>query len=205
MTWFCNLNGGHTSDCAKLEPRVRISLNSLNLRDLSWETSGAVISYCSATWMMTMLNVQCNNWSTPPAWLKSHLPKSWQCLFFLSNDVDMQIGSYFTSHLWVNFKSLANLGFGLCQVFTLSLAALGSLMWLRKNKPSTLVPFIYASAGVVATMPSITRSGSSLNPLIFFLCDHGHLISKYQMNGYIHNDWNMHQLHPFTWLSYFKI
>lgn len=88
----------------------------------------------------------------------------------------------------MNLKSLANLGFGLCQVFTLSLAALGSLMWLRKNKPSTLVPFIYASAGVVATMPSITRSASYLNPLTFFLCDYGHLISKYQKNSYMHND-----------------
>ncbi|KAL3687497.1 hypothetical protein R1sor_013806 [Riccia sorocarpa] len=41
-------------------------------------------------------------------------------------------------------------------VFTVSLAALGSLMWLRKNKPAALVPFVYASAGLVATMPSIT-------------------------------------------------
>ena len=73
-------------------------------------------------------------------------------------------------------------------MFTLSLAALGSLMWLRKNKPSTLVPFIYASAGVVATMPTITRSASSLNPSTFFLCDYGHLISKYQMNSYMHID-----------------
>ena len=40
-------------------------------------------------------------------------------------------------------------------VFTVSLAALGSLMWLRKNKPSALVPLIYASAGVVAAMPSV--------------------------------------------------
>ncbi|KAK3425450.1 hypothetical protein EUGRSUZ_F02400 [Eucalyptus grandis] len=43
-------------------------------------------------------------------------------------------------------------------VFSISLAALGSLMWLRKNKPKTLVPIIYACAGIVATMPSITRS-----------------------------------------------
>lgn len=41
-------------------------------------------------------------------------------------------------------------------LFTVSLAALGSLMWLRKNKPSALAPFIYASAAVVAAMPSIT-------------------------------------------------
>lgn len=41
-------------------------------------------------------------------------------------------------------------------VLTVSLAALGSLMWLRKNKPKVLVPFIYASAGLLATMPSIT-------------------------------------------------
>ncbi|KAG0579425.1 hypothetical protein M758_4G097400 [Ceratodon purpureus] len=40
-------------------------------------------------------------------------------------------------------------------VFTVSLAALGSLMWLRKNKPSALVPVIYASAAVVASMPSV--------------------------------------------------
>uniref|UniRef100_A0A0E0D7D1 BOS complex subunit TMEM147 n=1 Tax=Oryza meridionalis TaxID=40149 RepID=A0A0E0D7D1_9ORYZ len=42
-------------------------------------------------------------------------------------------------------------------VMTLSLAALGSLMWLRKNKPRTLVPIIYACALLLATMPSITR------------------------------------------------
>lgn len=41
-------------------------------------------------------------------------------------------------------------------VLTVSLAALGSLMWLRKNKPKTLVPIIYASAGILASMPSIT-------------------------------------------------
>jgi hypothetical protein len=40
---------------------------------------------------------------------------------------------------------------------TLSLAALGSLMWLRKNKPKTLIPIIYACALLLATMPSITR------------------------------------------------
>jgi hypothetical protein len=42
------------------------------------------------------------------------------------------------------------------QVMTLSLAALGSLMWLRKNKPRTLVPIVYACALLLATMPSIT-------------------------------------------------
>ncbi|XP_078442607.1 seven transmembrane domain protein [Wolffia australiana] len=41
-------------------------------------------------------------------------------------------------------------------VLNLSLAALGSLMWLRKNKPRTVVPLIYACAGILATMPSIT-------------------------------------------------
>lgn len=45
----------------------------------------------------------------------------------------------------------------LFQVLSISLAALGSLMWLRKNKPKTLIPIIYACAGIVATMPSITR------------------------------------------------
>lgn len=44
------------------------------------------------------------------------------------------------------------------QMLSLSLAALGSLMWLRKNKPKTLIPIIYACAGIVATMPSISRS-----------------------------------------------
>ncbi|CAA6667484.1 unnamed protein product [Spirodela intermedia] len=48
-------------------------------------------------------------------------------------------------------------------VLNLSLAALGSLIWLRKNKPRTLVPIIYACAGILATMPSITR----------FLFEHG--------------------------------
>ncbi|XP_073006035.1 uncharacterized protein [Typha latifolia] len=41
-------------------------------------------------------------------------------------------------------------------VINLSLAALGSLMWLRKNKPKTLIPIIYACAVLLATMPSIT-------------------------------------------------
>ncbi|KAL3840356.1 hypothetical protein ACJIZ3_024947 [Penstemon smallii] len=41
-------------------------------------------------------------------------------------------------------------------VLSISLAALGSLMWLRKNKPQTLIPIIYLFAGFVATMPSIT-------------------------------------------------
>lgn len=46
------------------------------------------------------------------------------------------------------------------QVLSISLAALGSLMWLRKNKPRTLIPIIYIFAGIIATMPSITRSGA---------------------------------------------
>ncbi|KAF4353519.1 hypothetical protein F8388_013811 [Cannabis sativa] len=41
-------------------------------------------------------------------------------------------------------------------VFSISLVALGSLIWLRKNKPKTLIPIIYACAVIVATMPSIT-------------------------------------------------
>lgn len=41
-------------------------------------------------------------------------------------------------------------------VFTISLAALGSLMWLRKNKPKTVIPIIYTCAVIIATMPSIT-------------------------------------------------
>ncbi|EFJ04534.1 hypothetical protein SELMODRAFT_169883 [Selaginella moellendorffii] len=41
-------------------------------------------------------------------------------------------------------------------VLTVSLAALGSLMWLRKSKPSALVPIIYTSAGILAAMPSIS-------------------------------------------------
>ncbi|KAG6536767.1 transmembrane protein 147-like [Zingiber officinale] len=40
-------------------------------------------------------------------------------------------------------------------VLNLSLAAIGSLMWLRRNKPKTLIPIIYACAGILATMPSI--------------------------------------------------
>lgn len=41
-------------------------------------------------------------------------------------------------------------------VFSISLACMGSLMWLRKNKPKTLIPIIYSCAGILATMPSIT-------------------------------------------------
>jgi hypothetical protein len=54
-------------------------------------------------------------------------------------------------YLLQGLESNANL------VLTVSLAALGSLMWLRKNKPSALVPVIYTTAGVVAAMPSITN------------------------------------------------
>ncbi|KAJ8460036.1 hypothetical protein OPV22_032962 [Ensete ventricosum] len=59
-------------------------------------------------------------------------------------------------------------------VLNLSLAALGSIMWLRKNKPRTLIPIIYACAGVLATMPSITRSeydtiGTSVEAAIVYL------------------------------------
>ncbi|XP_038970273.1 transmembrane protein 147 [Phoenix dactylifera] len=53
-------------------------------------------------------------------------------------------------YIFQGFEANANL------VLNLSLAALGSLMWLRKNKPRTLIPIIYACAGVLATMPSIT-------------------------------------------------
>eukprot|EP00252_Welwitschia_mirabilis_P003189 TRINITY_DN1327_c0_g1_i1.p1 TRINITY_DN1327_c0_g1~~TRINITY_DN1327_c0_g1_i1.p1 ORF type:complete len:229 (-),score=34.58 TRINITY_DN1327_c0_g1_i1:192-878(-) len=53
-------------------------------------------------------------------------------------------------HLLQGLESNANL------VLTVSLAALGSLMWLRKNKPKALVPIIYACAGILSCMPSIT-------------------------------------------------
>ncbi|KAJ8460037.1 hypothetical protein OPV22_032963 [Ensete ventricosum] len=53
--------------------------------------------------------------------------------------------------------AIVYLGTALGKVLNLSLAALGSIMWLRKNKPRTLIPIIYACAGVLATMPSFTR------------------------------------------------
>lgn len=56
------------------------------------------------------------------------------------------------------------------QVLTVSLAALGSLMWLRKSKPASLVPIIYASAGIVATMPSIIRFGHCLKLTLAIDC-----------------------------------
>ncbi|VAI22340.1 unnamed protein product [Triticum turgidum subsp. durum] len=61
-------------------------------------------------------------------------------------------GLYFalTQYIFQGLEANANL------VMTLSLAALGSLMWLRKNKPRTLIPIIYACALLLATMPSIT-------------------------------------------------
>ena len=143
-----------------------------------------------------MLNVQCNNWSTPTGLDSSRTSQNLDSVHF---SLVMMLTCKLVSTSQAIYEWISNawliLGFGLCQVFTLSLAALGSLMWLRKNKPSTLVPFIYASAGVVATMPTITRSASSLNPSTLFLCDYDHLISKYQMNSYTHIDWNMHQLH----------
>ncbi|XP_020597080.1 transmembrane protein 147 [Phalaenopsis equestris] len=40
-------------------------------------------------------------------------------------------------------------------VLNLSLAALVSLMWLRKNKPKIVIPIIYACAVLLASMPSI--------------------------------------------------
>ncbi|RRT38374.1 hypothetical protein B296_00054723 [Ensete ventricosum] len=53
-------------------------------------------------------------------------------------------------------------------------------MWLRKNKPRTLIPIIYACAGVLATMPSITRCSLSLFQLMLLAlqpsitsCKHG--------------------------------
>ncbi|MCO5569570.1 hypothetical protein L7F22_023285 [Adiantum nelumboides] len=52
-------------------------------------------------------------------------------------------------YLLQGLESNANL------VFTISFAALGSLMWLRKNKPKFIVPLIYVAAVVLATMPSI--------------------------------------------------
>ncbi|RZC55656.1 hypothetical protein C5167_014511 [Papaver somniferum] len=39
-------------------------------------------------------------------------------------------------------------------VLTVSLAAMGSLIWLRKNKPRTLIPIIYLCAFILATMPT---------------------------------------------------
>ncbi|TVT97143.1 hypothetical protein EJB05_57631 [Eragrostis curvula] len=65
-------------------------------------------------------------------------------------------------------------------VMTLSLAALGSLMWLRKNKPKTLIPIIYACALLLATMPFITRSLSFSLPIgcfIFVICKDFMLLS----------------------------
>ncbi|XAR61826.1 hypothetical protein NMG60_11016350 [Bertholletia excelsa] len=53
-------------------------------------------------------------------------------------------------YIWQGLEANANL------VLCMSLAVLGSLMWLRKNKPKTLIPIIYAYARIVATMPSIT-------------------------------------------------
>ncbi|KAK8963994.1 hypothetical protein KSP40_PGU009896 [Platanthera guangdongensis] len=40
-------------------------------------------------------------------------------------------------------------------VLNLSLSALVSLMWLRKNKPKSVIPIIYASAVILASMTSI--------------------------------------------------
>lgn len=60
------------------------------------------------------------------------------------------------NHLITALESNASL------VLNLSLAALGSLMWLRRNKPPALVPFIYAAAAAVTLMPltsSYLRSG----------------------------------------------
>ncbi|RVW50480.1 Transmembrane protein 147 [Vitis vinifera] len=59
-------------------------------------------------------------------------------------------------------------------VLSISLAALGSLMWLRKNKPRTLIPIIYICAGIVATMLLLPDSGWSnqsclLRTFIFLL------------------------------------
>eukprot|EP00897_Mesotaenium_endlicherianum_P007282 jgi/Mesen1/6582/ME000336S05801 len=39
-------------------------------------------------------------------------------------------------------------------VLTISLAALGSLMWLRKNKPPAFVPLLWATSAFVVLLPS---------------------------------------------------
>lgn len=57
---------------------------------------------------------------------------------------------YTWEYIFQGLEANANL------VLNLSLAALVSLMWLRKSKPGGLVPIIYACAGVLGTVPSIT-------------------------------------------------
>eukprot|EP00244_Chara_vulgaris_P006222 TRINITY_DN23760_c0_g1_i1.p1 TRINITY_DN23760_c0_g1~~TRINITY_DN23760_c0_g1_i1.p1 ORF type:complete len:230 (+),score=19.46 TRINITY_DN23760_c0_g1_i1:356-1045(+) len=53
-------------------------------------------------------------------------------------------------HLLQGVEANANL------ILSLSLASLGSLMWLRKNKPAASLPFLYTSLVIVACMPDIT-------------------------------------------------
>ncbi|KAK1268274.1 hypothetical protein QJS04_geneDACA006567 [Acorus gramineus] len=53
-------------------------------------------------------------------------------------------------HILQGIEANANL------VLYVSLASLGSLIWIRKNKPKTLIPIIYMCALILATMPSIT-------------------------------------------------
>lgn len=43
------------------------------------------------------------------------------------------------------------------QVLTVCLSGLGALMWLRKNKPAAIVPFVYAAAALIASMPFFVR------------------------------------------------
>lgn len=51
-------------------------------------------------------------------------------------------------------------------------------MWLRKNKPKTSIPIIYLCAGIVATMPSITRSATQVFPSLPLLSfKNPHLVS----------------------------
>lgn len=73
------------------------------------------------------------------------------------------------------------------QVLSISLAALGSLMWLRKNKPKPLIPIIYTCAVIVATMPSITRCiGLQRTKLHFYLLCLRITPSKYLLSNTMH-------------------
>jgi hypothetical protein len=65
--------------------------------------------------------------------------------------------------LWVNARQLESSWDDLLQgfeananlIFNLSVAALASLIWLRKNKPAWLLPILYTFVGVHAALPVV--------------------------------------------------
>lgn len=148
---------------------------------LSSAPSGASLDWCKRTWIYVGVHFS-RTWSKCQSCMfYQYNVKLWtlQYAIFLvykeSNFLMIWLPVITRDSGWQNIFLVCislipyyprRLTFMFLQVMTLSLAALGSLMWLRKNKPRTLVPIIYACALLLATMQSITRL------LLFYQLDH---------------------------------